>query len=38
MMATPAISGGLVIVRGLKHIFAFGPAVASTTKVAKAEK
>jgi outer membrane protein assembly factor BamB len=38
MMATPAISGGLVIVRGLKHIFAFGPAAASTTKVAKAAK
>ena len=38
MMATPAISGGLVIVRGLKHIFAFGPAAAATTKVAKAEK
>ncbi len=38
MMATPAISGGMVIVRGLKHIFAFGPAAAATatTKVAKA--
>jgi outer membrane protein assembly factor BamB len=36
MMATPAISGGLVIVRGLKHIFAFGPAAPATTKVAKA--
>ncbi|HYJ88958.1 MAG TPA: PQQ-binding-like beta-propeller repeat protein [Pyrinomonadaceae bacterium] len=38
MMATPAISGGLVIVRGLKHIFAFGPATPATTKVAKAGK
>jgi outer membrane protein assembly factor BamB len=38
MMATPAISGGLVIVRGLKHIFAFGPAAPSTTKVAKSGK
>jgi outer membrane protein assembly factor BamB len=36
MMATPAISGGLVIVRGLKHVFAFGPAAPATTKVAKA--
>ncbi len=35
MMATPAISGGLLIVRGLKHLFAFGPAAAPTTKVAK---
>jgi len=24
MMATPAISDGLVIVRGVKHVFAFG--------------
>lgn len=38
MMATPAISGGLVIVRGLKHVFAFGPAAPATTKVAKAGK
>ncbi|MEK6281385.1 MAG: PQQ-binding-like beta-propeller repeat protein [Acidobacteriota bacterium] len=37
MMATPAISGGLVIVRGLKHIFAFGPA-APSGKVANASK
>lgn len=36
MMATPAISGGLLIVRGLKHVFAFGPAAAATPKVAKA--
>ncbi len=35
MMATPAISGGLVIVRGLKHVFAFGPAE-TKAKVAKA--
>lgn len=35
MMATPAISGGLVIVRGLKHVFAFGPAAPATAKVAK---
>jgi outer membrane protein assembly factor BamB len=27
MMATPAISDGLVIVRALKHVFAFGEAV-----------
>jgi outer membrane protein assembly factor BamB len=27
MMATPAISDGLVIVRGLKHVFAFGESV-----------
>jgi len=24
MMATPAISDGLVIVRGIHHVFAFG--------------
>jgi outer membrane protein assembly factor BamB len=34
MMATPAISGGLVIVRGVKHLFAFGPP--APAKVAKA--
>lgn len=32
MMATPAISGGLVIVRGLKHIFAFGEAATAKSK------
>src|SRR5712664_28136 len=32
MMATPAISEGLVIVRGIKHLFAFGEAAAPKTK------
>lgn len=33
MMATPAISDGLVIVRGINHLFAFGePAPAKTAK------
>ncbi|HKO95532.1 MAG TPA: PQQ-binding-like beta-propeller repeat protein [Pyrinomonadaceae bacterium] len=36
MMATPAISGGLLIVRGVKHLFAFGPADTTKAKVAKA--
>ncbi len=31
MMATPAISDGLVIVRGLKHLFAFGEASSPKT-------
>ena len=30
MMATPAISDGLVIVRGVKHVFAFGDRVGKT--------
>jgi outer membrane protein assembly factor BamB len=34
MMATPAISDGLVIVRGLKHLFAFGDGPASKTSSA----
>jgi outer membrane protein assembly factor BamB len=40
MMATPAISEGLVIVRGVKHVFAFGAPsgrnAAAKNKVAKA--
>ncbi|HWN09187.1 MAG TPA: PQQ-binding-like beta-propeller repeat protein [Pyrinomonadaceae bacterium] len=33
MMATPAMSGGVFIVRGVKHLFAFGePAPAKTAK------
>jgi outer membrane protein assembly factor BamB len=32
MMATPAISDGLVIVRGLKHVFAFGEAATAKVK------
>ena len=32
MMATPAISDGLVIVRGLKHVFAFGEPAAPKSK------
>jgi outer membrane protein assembly factor BamB len=32
MMASPAISDGLVIVRGLKHFFAFGQAATSTVR------
>ena len=36
MMATPAISGGMLFVRGLKHVFAFGaPAEPLKTKVIK---
>ena len=38
MMATPAISDGLVIVRGLKHVFAFGEPAPAKGKVAKARK
>lgn len=42
MMATPAISEGLVIVRGVKHVFAFGAPsarnAAARNKVAKAQK
>jgi hypothetical protein len=29
MMASPAISDGLLIVRGLNHVFAFGEAAAA---------
>jgi hypothetical protein len=32
MMASPAISDGLIIVRGLNHIFAFGNAVTAKSK------
>lgn len=32
MMATPAISDGLVIVRGINHVFAFGNSTASKSK------
>ena len=32
MMATPAISGGLVIVRGVNHIYAFGEAPTKTAR------
>ena len=35
MMATPAISDGLVIVRGLNHVYAFADAAAAKPKVAK---
>jgi outer membrane protein assembly factor BamB len=35
IMATPAISDGLVIVRGLKHVYAFGEAGAAKDKVSK---
>ncbi|MDX6611862.1 MAG: hypothetical protein QOD75_1048 [Blastocatellia bacterium] len=38
MMATPAISEGLIIVRGLNHLFAFGEPSAGKNKVAKAAK
>jgi outer membrane protein assembly factor BamB len=38
MMATPAISDGLVIVRGHSHVFAFGEAEATKDKSAKKEK
>ena len=34
MMATPALSDGLVIVRGINHLFAFGEA--NGTKTTKA--
>jgi hypothetical protein len=30
-MATPAINNGLLIVRGLNHLFAFGQAPAAKT-------
>ena len=36
MMATPAISDGLVIVRGVNHVYAFAEPAAGKTKVAKA--
>lgn len=36
MMATPAISDGLVIVRGVSHLFAFGETPDAKTKSAKA--
>jgi outer membrane protein assembly factor BamB len=32
MMASPAISDGLLIVRGLNHIFAFGPPTTANSK------
>jgi hypothetical protein len=32
MMASPAISDGLIIVRGLNHLFAFGDAATAQTK------
>ena len=35
MMATPAISDGLVIVRGINHVYAFAEPGAAKTKVAK---
>jgi outer membrane protein assembly factor BamB len=35
MMATPAISDGLVIVRGVSHLFAFGEAPAKTSTASK---
>jgi len=35
IMATPAISDGLVIVRALKHVYAFGEAGAAKDKVSK---
>lgn len=35
MMATPAISDGLLIVRGVKHLFAFGDVPAKTSKASK---
>jgi len=38
MMATPAISDGLVIVRGVSHVFAFGEALDAKAKSAKVEK
>ena len=36
MMATPAISDGLLIVRGVNHVYAFGAPAAAKAKVAKA--
>jgi outer membrane protein assembly factor BamB len=36
MMATPAINNGLLIVRGLNHVFAFGESPVAKTKTAKA--
>ncbi|HYN25966.1 MAG TPA: hypothetical protein VES69_13075, partial [Pyrinomonadaceae bacterium] len=35
MMATPAISDGLVIVRGVNHVFAFGETPDAKAKSAK---
>jgi len=35
MMATPAISDGLVIVRGINHLFAFGEATGKATTAKK---
>jgi len=35
MMATPAISDGLLIVRGLNHVFAFGETAAQKAKAGK---
>jgi outer membrane protein assembly factor BamB len=35
MMATPAISGGLIIVRGLKHVYAFGDSKSAKDKAGK---
>ncbi len=35
MMATPAISDGLLIVRGLKHLYGLGEAAATKTKTAQ---
>lgn len=35
MMATPAISDGLVIVRGVSHVFAFGQAPGKTSTASK---
>jgi len=32
MMATPAVSDGLLIVRTVSHLFAFGEAPAATSK------
>jgi outer membrane protein assembly factor BamB len=36
MMATPAINSGLLIVRGLNHVFAFGESAPAKSKSAKA--
>jgi hypothetical protein len=35
MMATPAISDGLLIVRTISHLYAFGEAATSNNKSAK---
>jgi hypothetical protein len=35
MMASPAISDGLLIVRALNHVFAFGEAAAPKEKAGK---